>query len=153
MIEETDRPGLDDAPAPKPVDELRVLHKTSTTLAAFVIGPQGVQMEVRIEGVTFDTLDGAALRAIAFENALIQKGLVPVPQPEPVVVQAPSLAERLGVAGEAVEIAGINGAPPKCSLHGPMKWVEGNNDKGHYEFWSCSHKNADGKYCKPRKAA
>ncbi len=152
MIEETERPSLDDAPPPKPVDELRVLHRTSTTLAAFVIGPQGVQMEVRIEGVTFDGLEGAALRAIKFENALIQEGLVPVPQPEPVVVQAPSLAERLGVADEAVMIEGVNGAPPKCSLHGPMKWVEGTNAKGAYAFWSCPHKNADGAYCKPRKA-
>ncbi len=152
MIEETDRPGLDDAPAPRPIDELRVLHKTSTTLAAFVIGPQGVQMEVRIEGVTFDTLEGAALRAIKFENALIQEGLVPVPQPEPVVVQGAGVGDARPAGTGAVEIPSENGAPPKCSLHGPMKWVEGNNDKGHYEFWSCSHKNADGKYCKPRKA-
>lgn len=152
---ETDaqQPDLDEATTPRPIDELRVLHNTTTTLRARVIGPKGVAMEVEIVGVKHDGLEGAALRAIAFEKALIQYGLKPAPQPSPVAAQAnpPSQQQAGGAAtgAGAVEIPGENGGPPRCSVHGAMKWFEGNQGRA---WWSCSGKGPDGKYCRPKKA-
>jgi hypothetical protein len=45
--------------------------------------------------------------------------------------------------GEATWIKGEGGAPPKCSLHGAAKWVEGTYKPDHqragqhFEFWGC----------------
>lgn len=59
-----------------------------------------------------------------------------------------------GTAGEATWIQGEGGKPPRCSIHGPGKWVEGTYAQGkpkagqHYEFWSCTVQG-----CRPKGRA
>lgn len=64
--------------------------------------------------------------------------------PAPVAASAPGAVQ---VAGEATLIKTGDG-PPRCSLHGPMKWIEGDKDGRHYAFWGCSVRG-----CKPKEKA
>jgi len=48
--------------------------------------------------------------------------------------------------GPAYKIPGEGDAPPRCSKHGPMKWVEGDKDGRHYAFWGCSERG-----CRPKE--
>lgn len=148
---EDTQPDLNDAPPIRAVDELRVLRHATTTLKATVRGPLGLALEVQITDVPYDGLAGAASRAVAFEKALIAANLKPVTPvtaaPLPQSASAPQ--QEAPAQSEAVEIPATDGGPARCSLHGAMKWFEGNNGRA---WWSCSHKNPDGKYCRPAKA-
>lgn len=132
---------VSDPPAP-PTEIIK--RQTQVTLTAWVTGPQGIALEVKIEGIVWDgDARGTAKRAIAFENALVHEGLTPTA----VEVAPPaSAAAAAPAAATAVELPGINGGPPICSLHGAMVQRQGANGS----FWSCSNK-VNGNWCRPKK--
>lgn len=61
----------------------------------------------------------------------------------------PATQTAAHASGEAVWIKGEGGGPPRCSLHGPGRWNEGEKDGKAYAFWGCTGK-VDGKYCRPK---
>lgn len=144
---------FDEAPEPRQVDELRVLRHASTTLTARVIGPLGFALEVQITDVQYDGVDGAALRAIALEKALKAKGLKPTGPATASHAAAPqqqAQPQQQDNSGQGpIEIAGVNGGPPRCSLHGAMKWLEGTSKSTgkEFAFYACSQRD-----CRPAKA-
>lgn len=119
--------------------------RTDYKLTAWVTGPQGVAMEVSIDHLVLgsDGWKAAAKNAKAFENALIQEGLVPTVTP---VFDAASVQKQPPNEPEAVELPGVNGGPPICSLHGAMVQRQGKNGT----FYSCP-KKVNGEWCRPRK--
>lgn len=150
---EDPQPDLNDAPPIRAVDELRVLRHATTTLKAMVKGPLGLALEVQITDVPYDGLAGAASRAVAFEKALIAANLKPI---SPVTASPAATPQQQVAAPPAsqsgqgpVRIEGENGKPPRCSVHGAMKWLEGTTKQGpktgeHYEFWACTQRD-----CRP----
>lgn len=75
-------------------------------------------------------------------KALADQGFKPVRRD--LVIDIPAPAAAGGSGGAAEWIKGENGAPPRCSVHGPAKWVEGTNARGKYAFWGCQTRG-----CKP----
>lgn len=84
---------------------------------------------------------------------LARQGFKPVRR-DLVIPAAPAAPVATGSpSGEAVWIKGEDGKPPRCSLHGPGKWLEGTTKSGaragqHYEFWACQTRD-----CKPKGEA
>lgn len=73
---------------------------------------------------------------------------ITIEMPTPVAAVQTSAGQPAGATGEATWIKGEGGAPPRCSLHGAAVWREGNNDNGHYAFWSCKTRG-----CRPKGSA
>lgn len=151
---EDTQPDLNDAPPIRPVDELRVLRHATTTLKATVKGPLGLALEVQITDVPYDGLAGAASRAVAFEKALIAANLKPIsPVTAAPLPQSASALQQASPASQSgqgpQEIPGVNGAPPRCSIHGVMKWLEGTSKATgkEFAFYACSQRD-----CRPAKA-
>lgn len=161
MTYETSAPeqsDLESAPPVRAADELRVLKHTSITLTAHVLGPRGIIIDASIIDATYDGLKGTALRAIAFEKELIAQGLKPI---SPVTASPAATPQQQAAAPPAsqsgqgpVRIEGENGKPPRCSIHGAMKWLEGTAKQGpktgeHYEFWACTQRDCRPAVAKP----
>lgn len=91
---------------------------------------------------------------------LAAQGFKPVRRDVSVTMAAPAAAApgqpaAAASAGSGPQwIKGEGGAPPKCSIHGAGKWVEGEYKAGHqkagqhFAFWSCTDRN-----CRPKGSA
>lgn len=96
------------------------------------------------------------LWAKAASKELQTQGFKPVRRDVVINMPAPVAAAAAGPAaaagGEATWIHGENGAPPKCSIHGLGKYLEGTYKADHptkagqrYAFWGCSVRG-----CRPK---
>lgn len=143
-----DQPDLTDAPANGAVPPTPIKPATVLDFSATVVGADGIEVQIGIRNAAWNGLPGAATQAQAFTAALIKAGYKPAERHAPVVQGA---AGAPAASGEAIKIE-EPGKPPRCSLHGPMKWIEGTYKEGHaragqkYEFWACSVKG-----CKPKE--
>lgn len=89
-------------------------------------------------------------------EALKKAGFRPVSREVQVNVEvgAPAAqATRAAAGGEAVKLPpSTEGGPPRCSLHGPMKWMEGTSQAKDgkpardYAFWACTQRD-----CRPKE--
>lgn len=147
-----DQPALEDATPVRIYGPIELKPKVTIEVGARVISPKGLEMTVGIHGIAFDAPEGAALRALALEKALLDKGFRVLPAPS-APASAPSGSPAAGASGEATWIKGEGGAPPRCSIHGAGKYVEGVYKADHakagqsYAFWSCNNRQ-----CKPKGA-
>ena len=117
---------------------------SATPPVAHVVGPQGYPIDVAVRNVAFDALEGAAIRAIAFEKALKDKGLKPV-EPPSVVVNAPAAVGNGRRAGGLVMTQNDDGTW-SCPEHGVGKFVPpGKNREGkdYPGFWTCREKDCN----------
>ena len=78
---------------------------------------------------------------------LAAQGFKPVRRDIAMPPQAAHTAGAAPAQGEAVWIKGEGGRPPKCSLHGPGKWMEGvsRQTQKEYAFWACQTRG-----CRPK---
>ena len=114
----------------------------------FLVEIDGYHVMIRGEQLTpADMLAWTQRTALALK----ERGVLPVRRDTTVNVQvaAPAAANApAGGSGEATVIGdGSDGKPPRCSVHGPMRWIEGTFKAGHtragqrFEFWGCSERS------------
>lgn len=134
--------GLKDAPKPAPV---------SYSMKVYAKSREGYVVEIS----TFEDVRPVAwlVGVLAGLTAQQFSPVDPYAQPAPTVIAAaPATAApaTAAAAGGPVWIKGVNGAPPRCSIHGAGKYLEGiaktgKNIGAAYAFWACSDRN-----CKPK---
>ena len=132
----------EDYVAPKPALVVRLMAR--------IAGETGIEFEAEVANLAFKGTQDLATQLKTFESQLKKAGFKPVER-APAVVAAPAAAAPDAPSSDGPQwIKGVNGGPPRCSLHGPAKWVEGDqkptnkdgtpNPKAgqHFAFWGCS---------------
>lgn len=138
---------VDQTPAPERRAE--DLVKAGFTISTVVQSESGYEFEI---AGTVDQKDIGAFIAL-MDKGLLGRNLKPVERNPPAVINMPEIHVEGGGgvpaaqgSGEAVEIPGENGGPPRCSVHGPMVWKENKADGSPLNKWVCKSFG-----CRPKK--